>query len=971
MTDRRTPTRRALARVALALALVGAAPVLALAALGQEGHSTQAGAKASRNLPAPRLSLPGDDAAVQSVPAFSWSPVRRAAKYQFQLSADKKFGSIVSGGSLKTLNTFATLNGTLADGTYYWRVRAISAKGDAGRWSSTRALQKSWSARPDLRSPSMGETVVWPTNPLVLSWGRVSNAFKYQLQIATDPSLANAAPGLRDRTIRTSGTSVALPIALPPGRYYWAVTPLDSDEHRGARSAVGSFDWQWPTQTATRVADAGGSSATDPSGLPEVFSPYFSWDPVPGAARYQLEVNTAADFTPGSKVCCSDPTTGTSLSPVKFLANNVYHWRVRALDLDDNAGEWNYGPDFRKVFDDETPSIPNLRLRDNTNAELPLGTSTASPLVTWSPVTGASVYEVHVARYDSAVLNDCKWENHRTFNTATTAWTPLAGNSSGDPGPATWPSPSGDGTNALGSGQWCLRVFARSDTTSGGQQVVSLPTYLGGPGQPGFDYAPATVADPLGYTADSNYLSMTSGSVTSAMPVFRWSPVAGANSYYVIVAKDLSFTNVVDVALTRATVYAPRAGSSPKTYSDENTHYYWQVLPAAGSTGGTCHCSWDTGINHPQFFDKQSVPPTLLSPIGGETVSTQPTFRWSPADGARTYRLQVAQDPTFSDPINDLTTDSTAYTSSSTYPADTGLYWRVRANDERGVGLNWSQTGVFQRTLPVPTLSGDNPDGGSELPLITWSGVTGATSYDMHVEQADGTTKTFTMSSTAFTPGSFYGTGVWRWKIRANFAKAGTGETHGPYSGIQPFTRRIDAPAGTRYINTRRHMLLSWDATTNAGTKGYKVQVSSTDSFDKTIASTTTANTSWAPTLTQGGFQDGGTLYWRVATVDEGNNTGAWTTRTLALPKRMKIKVNGQIARRRRATVTVVVKDVRGRPVKRVRVKPSGAGVRGRAKRTTRKGKVTFRLRPTKKGSVAFTASKSGYVTTKVRRKVG
>ena len=62
------------------------------------------------------------------MPSFSWAPVRWAAKYEFQLSADSAFESIVLGqanGSFQTANTFATVDKTLADGNYFWRVRAI------------------------------------------------------------------------------------------------------------------------------------------------------------------------------------------------------------------------------------------------------------------------------------------------------------------------------------------------------------------------------------------------------------------------------------------------------------------------------------------------------------------------------------------------------------------------------------------------------------------------------------------------------------------------------------------------------------------------------------------------------------------------------------------------------------------------------------------------------------------------------
>src|SRR6185437_2845659 len=64
-------------------------------------------------------------------------------------------------------------------------------------------------------------------------------------------------------------------------------------------------------------------------------------------------------------------------------ADNSYYWRVRAIDMDGNAGVWNcYGvqPDpcrtdllrtFTKTFDNvpptTAPSIKNLHMRDNVN----------------------------------------------------------------------------------------------------------------------------------------------------------------------------------------------------------------------------------------------------------------------------------------------------------------------------------------------------------------------------------------------------------------------------------------------------------------------------------------------------------------------------------------------------------------------------------------------------------------------------
>ena len=40
------------------------------------------------------------------------------------------------------------------------------------------------------------------------------------------------------------------------------------------------------------------------------------------------------------------------------LADKQYYWRVRGVDADGNAGQWNVGPSFEKSFDKVTPSVP-------------------------------------------------------------------------------------------------------------------------------------------------------------------------------------------------------------------------------------------------------------------------------------------------------------------------------------------------------------------------------------------------------------------------------------------------------------------------------------------------------------------------------------------------------------------------------------------------------------------------------------
>jgi len=314
-------------------------------------------------------------------------------------------------------------------------------------------------------------------------------------------------------------------------------------------------------------------------------------------------------------------------------------------------------------------------------------------------------------------------------------------------------------------------------------------------------------------------------------------------------------------------------------------------------------------------------------------------------------------------------TDSTAYTSASTYPSDTNLFWRVQALDETGRGLNWSTTGTFTRPLGTPSANPTNAQAGDDIPVLQWSAVDGATSYSIHVDQADGTKKDFTARSTAFTAIGFYGSGVWRWQVRANFPKAPNGETPGAYTTLYPFTRRIAPPPNT--VGTRKSgsLLVTWDPSP-VTIKQYRVQVSDTSSFTKLLESATVDGTAWAPTLTSPAYRGGGKLYWRVASIDEGNNVGAYASGAFTLKRGLHVTVSGAARRHTTSKLLIKVTDAAGKAVKGARVSGSGAGVRLHGKKTGRTGTLTVRVRPRKGGTIVVKVTHSGYASGTTRVKV-
>lgn len=883
--------------------------------------------------PAPRPEAPAQGAAVQTVPTMTWGKVKGARTYQFQLAADKGFGSIVTGKAIVTENTAATVQKTLADGTYYWRVRGVSAAGKAGRWSSPQAWTKSWSTAPELVSPVDELSVVWPSLPLVLKWKPVPHATSYVVSIATDPSFAQPVLGADRRPLETEGTVWAMPGALAPGRYFWAVTPVDESGFKGRRSRVGSFTWSWPSGTGVRWHDMNPHA--------DLVDPVLEWDAVAGAASYEVEINPTEEFTPGSKVA-GVHVTNTSYAPTRQLPNNTYFWRVRAVDPEGNAGAWNAGS-FEKRF---TPPVANVRLFDAAETGMPqraFGDTVSQPVVRWDATAGASGYRLRFAPYVGAPGSQyCDLASGEDYTTANPVWTPgtrpASSFLSAHPRPEKLTAP----WEGRPQKSWCLWIAAIS-----GDDVISVytkiePLVVKGTDDSGSCDAPGA----------PSYREPILGTASASTPFFRWEHVPGTRAYWVVVARDRQLTNVIDVARTTVAAYSPRT-----TYRDETTAYYWAVAP---SPNGTCVNTSTLNVPDPPSFHKRSTPPALLGPADGSDVSSQPVFRWSHADGAANYKLQVDTNPSFSSPLESVVTASTAYSATTTYPVDAALYWRVRAIDLNDVELNWSRTGTFRRRLAVPSLSAANPPGGDTIPALHWDPVPGAVSYDMDVEQADGTQKSFNVATSAFTPVKWYGTGVWRWKVRARFP-AGRSTVAGAFSGSQDYVRRINAPARPQMVFRGGRLHFAWEP--DAAATEYRLEVAGDDSFSKIVERVTTPNTSYAPTLTQRGYLSGGRIFWRLANVDSGGNVGAFAHGYFQLPRALKVHVKGAPRRGRPAQLTVTVKGPDGKAVRKASVRAAGAGAKAARARTGKRGVAVVRVRARRAGTVTITVSARGHRT--------
>jgi hypothetical protein len=347
--------------------------------------------------------------------------------------------------------------------------------------------------------------------------------------------------------------------------------------------------------------------------------------------------------------------------------------------------------------------------------------------------------------------------------------------------------------------------------------------------------------------------------------------------------------------------------------------------------------------------------------------------------GARRYHLQVDDETSFSSPIDNVTTSSTAYTSLKSYSSAQTFYWRVAPEDENNTALTWSGTNTFQVDLPAPVMDTGDLGTGDFLPVVSWQPVGGAVEYELQVQEADGDHKEYDgFPSTAASWEKMSGVGILTLRVRALFPTSSTlTRVAGPWSDPSIFTHTIREPSGPASEVGQNRLVLSWNAKT--GTKQYKVQVSTRADFAPFIESKSTDNPTFAPTLNSSSYSGGGSFFWRVAAIDSDGNVGDWATRTFDLPpmttvaaplKKFALSSTGRLYRNRTRTVTVTVRNLETlAPVFGASVRASGCGVLV-TKYTNSNGVAKFSLRPTKTGYVTFRVSKNGFETKSFRKRV-
>lgn len=337
----------------------------------------------------------------------------------------------------------------------------------------------------------------------------------------------------------------------------------------------------------------------------------FSWDAVPGASAYLLEVSRSRSFTDLVAKPTTYATSWIAPTTLDLTSAGQLWYRVSAYGTgvtESTRGE----PSVPKSLDRAGLTAPDL-LAPADEAVIDYPTAVA---FAWSPVAGAVSYQVEYVAGEFG-------SSSATPITDTTTATTLVPRKPLTPGL---------------SYQWRVRANYYSGPTS-----TSVPGAVSAPRTFAVQWSAAASRPTLVSPANSGSNPIVSD------PQLRWQPVTGAKEYRVLLGKSKDAAgNIVSPAeaTVTGTVYAPRMEFS-------NTNYYWQVV-AYDANGGAGRPSevWQFKKALSYSADATTTDPdpeVYPEPLAGAADRDDPPqiplndllLRWKPVPRATLYEVEV------------------------------------------------------------------------------------------------------------------------------------------------------------------------------------------------------------------------------------------------------------------------------------------------------------------------------------------
>jgi hypothetical protein len=429
---------------------------------------------------APSLTAPVNASmGVNVSPTLTWGTVLSAATYRVQVSTINSFGGMVVDDSTLTIGS-KDISGLSAMTTYFWRANAKNA-GGTSVWSDVFSFTTGIAApsAPILTSPvnaAMGVNSA-PT----LTWGTVTNATTYRIQVSTINTFAGT---LVDDSTLTAG-SKAITGLSDMTTYFWRAN---------AKNSSGTSAWSAVFSFTTGIAAPSAPVLTTPANasMGVSVSPTLTWGTVTRAATYRVQVSTINTF---AVMIVDDSTlTAGSKTTTGLLTNTTYFWRANAKNT---SGTSSWSSVFSFTTGMAAPSAPVLTQPANAAQSV-----SVTPTLIWGTIASAATYRVQVSTINTfagMVVDDSMLTNGSKAVTGLSNMTTYF-----------WRA---NAKNAGGTSSWSA--------------VSSFTTVSAAPSAPILT-APANAAVGL-----------------NATPILTWGTVASAITYHVQVSTINTFAGIV------------------------------------------------------------------------------------------------------------------------------------------------------------------------------------------------------------------------------------------------------------------------------------------------------------------------------------------------------------------------------------------------------------------------------------------
>jgi large repetitive protein len=627
--------------------------------------------------------------------SLNWNASGGATKYYLDLATDTAFTVYVAGFSNKDVGTVTTLAiSGLSTGTkYFYRVRANNASG-----TSPNSIIQSTTTIPG-DPVAIAATAVLSTG-FTANWNAAVGAVGYYLDIATDAAFTSVVSGWQNKDLGNVTTLAVNTNIVSGTTHYYRLRAYNWSGVSGNSNSTTVLTVSAPPV----LSNASNNTQTSFSA---------NWNMSTGATKYYLDVATDSTFTTFiGGFNNKDVGDVTTYSVTGLSITTAYCYQVRSSNASGTSPNSGFKRTMTLTADPVTVAATSI--------------SSSSFTANWNAVSGAAGYSLDVATDAAFTTFVSGWQNKDVGNVLTLPVnTNVAGgtthyyrvrayNLGGASGNSNVTSlltipvtPALNNASDLAQTSFTINWTASTGATKYFLDVSTdnaFTTYLTGLNNK--DVGNVTAYPLTGLTTGTYYYyrvrsynaSGTSPSSTvqgttplliPAVPVAvaatnvastsfsaNWNAVPDAAGYYLDVATDSAFTNLVS-GLQNVDVGGAITYPVSSNIISGTTYFYRVRAYNASGIGGRSNTA--------------RVLTTPLAPVlNNATAFTQTSFTayWNASYGATTYYLDAATDSAFTMYLSGFEKKDVGNVTSYTVTGlstGTTYYFRIRAGNDGGM----------------------------------------------------------------------------------------------------------------------------------------------------------------------------------------------------------------------------------------------------------------------------------------------